>query len=1092
MACLPALTELPQAIRALLHPIGAAGPNPKPPPTMTKPRNPGPRAPRQITPELVRDMLTFIPPDVERETWVRAGMAIKSELPEAQAFELWNEWSARGATYDERSARDTWRSIKGGGATTIGTLFGIAKDHGYKLPAADAPVAPLTPEQAAAAQAQAEQAAQAERARRAADEARWRQRAEKAARDSCELWAEASEEGAADAPYPVRKGVGAHGVRVLAGGMLLVPLRDDAGQMLGLQRIAGAKRPAGWDSDKRFMPGQRKKGLFHLIGQIEGAAALLLAEGYATSASLHEATGLPVAMCVDAGNMPVVAEALRRRWPQVPMFACADNDSTTEARTGKNTGVQAACEAARAAGAQGAVAGVVIPEDLPEGKTDFNDLALHAGLDAVREQVSRAMAEPTIPKPRRNRATAAGARTTTGQDAQGETAAHAAPGHAAITAAPLSAGTDGGAGGGGACGDDGVGAAPGLCGGDGDASPSTQDCADDAFHLVPHDMGVSPADARCNRPGVWHYGRTADGERKRPVWICDPLWVSANTRDEADNGHGYLVEFKNRSGNVRAWAAPAALFGGDRHDWAVRLRDMGLRMDVSARARNLVGQYIDSRMPAAWVTSTSRTGWHGDTFVLPSRCIAPSAGAANGRRYVYQGDGALDDTFSRRGTLADWQRWVAAPCVGNTRMVFAVSCALAGPMVSLLGLKTGGFHVTGETSLGKTTVLLVAGSVWGRPESFKQQWRATDSGVESVAVQHSDGLLVLDEIGQADGRLVGETVYMLANQAEKIRGTRTLVPRRRRTWCLLFLSSGEHSLAEHIAQAGKKPQEGQLVRMPSVPADARKGLGMFEHLHGVAEGEGASKRFAEAITEASAAHYGAAGAAWLQWLADHMAAVRERGAELLRRMECEWVPDGASSQVWRVATRFALVGAAGELATEAGITGWQPGEAERGARACFDAWLADRGHAGNGVHAAMLRQVRAHLERNAAQFAWWHRALEDHAPQAPVRFGFKRFVDKNGKPLSVDASTDYLERRSASHSSELRDAQIDYFVLPEAWRSEVCKGFTPEAVAEVLRDRGHLVHERDRFTDRQRLPGMGGGRSVPCFHVKASIFADEL
>lgn len=70
-------------------------------------------------------------------------MAIKSEPPEAQAFELWNEWSARGATYDERSARDTWRSIKGGGATTIGTLFGIAKDHGYKLPAADAPVAPL-------------------------------------------------------------------------------------------------------------------------------------------------------------------------------------------------------------------------------------------------------------------------------------------------------------------------------------------------------------------------------------------------------------------------------------------------------------------------------------------------------------------------------------------------------------------------------------------------------------------------------------------------------------------------------------------------------------------------------------------------------------------------------------------------------------------------------------------------------------------------------------------------------------------------------------------------------------------------------------
>lgn len=335
----------------------------------------------------------------------------------------------------------------------------------------------------------------------------------------CELWAEASEEGAADAPYPVRKGVGAHGVRVLAGGMLLVPLRDDAGQMLGLQRIAGAKRPAGWDSDKRFMPGQRKKGLFHLIGQIEGAAACtLLAEGYATSASLHAGHGLAGGHVrrrgQHAGGGRSAAPALA---PSADVFACADNDSTTEARTGKNTGVQAACEAARAAGAQGAVAGVVIPEDLPEGKTDFNDLALHAGLDAVREQVSRAMAEPTIPKPRRIRAPRPPARARQpGRMCKERPQRTLRQGTRPSPLHRLSAGTDGGAGGGGACGDDGVGAAPGLCGGDGDASPSTQDCADDAFHLVPHDMGVSPADARCNRPGVWHYGRTADGERKRP------------------------------------------------------------------------------------------------------------------------------------------------------------------------------------------------------------------------------------------------------------------------------------------------------------------------------------------------------------------------------------------------------------------------------------------------------------------------------------------------------------------------------------------------------------------------------------------------
>jgi putative DNA primase/helicase len=282
-----------------------------------------------------------------------------------------------------------------------------------------------------------------------------------------------------------------------------------------------------------------------------------------------------------------------------------------------------------------------------------------------------------------------------------------------------------------------------------------------------------------------------------------------------------------------------------------------------------------------------------------------------------------------------------------------------------------------------------------------------------------------------------------------------------------------------------------MVRMPSIPADAGAGLGMFECLNGVAEGDNAGKIFAESLTAAAKSSFGSAGAAWLESVASNMADVAERGAVLMRQMEDEWVPATAHPQVWRVATRFALVGAAGELATAAGVTGWSEGEAEKAARACFEAWLKSRGHAGNGEEFGMVRHVAAFLEKNGdALFTWTHRAMDDHKASTPLRAGFKRMIDDDGNPLKIDAATDYVNRHSTPESVEQRAALVEYMILPEAFRREVCKGFDPNAVADVLRKRGHLLHQRDRLTAKQRLPGMGKD-PVPCYHIKPSIFADE-
>ena len=108
---------------------------------------------------------------------------------------------------------------------------------------------------------------------------------------------------------------------------------------------------------------------------------------------------------------------------------------------------------------------------------------------------------------------------------------------------------------------------------------------------------------------------------------------------------------------------------------------------------------------------------------------------------------------------------IAAKCVGNSRLVLAVSAAFAAPLLPLVNAESGGLHLVGTSSIGKTTTLLVAASVMSN-ERYIQQWRATSNGLESVAANYNHALLPLDEIAQADPKDIGEAVYLLSNYPE--------------------------------------------------------------------------------------------------------------------------------------------------------------------------------------------------------------------------------------------------------------------------------------------------------------------------------------
>lgn len=337
--------------------------------------------------ERIREALHFLPAS-DREQWVRIGMAIKSELGES-GFDLWEPWSQQDESFDPKAARDVWKSIRAVGKVTIATLFHEAKlrgwcdDGAHEMP---------TGEELAERQRQ-----NAERAAREEAEIA-RERADTAKKAAAIL--KAATEAKPDHPYLSRKQVapvatlreieaGAaaailgyapkSGGDLLAGRLLVVPVKRGDG-ISTLELIDGDKRKAAlagrgsksggyWATER--LPDGEGEGLILLIG-----------EGVATVLSGREATGYPAIAALSAGNLPAVAKAMRERYPAAALVILADLVKATGAPD--RHAIEAAIEG------YGKLAVPDFGGDRDPAATDFNDMAVLCGKDAVGQAIASA------------------------------------------------------------------------------------------------------------------------------------------------------------------------------------------------------------------------------------------------------------------------------------------------------------------------------------------------------------------------------------------------------------------------------------------------------------------------------------------------------------------------------------------------------------------------------------------------------------------------------------------------------------------------------------------------------------------------------
>ncbi len=532
------------------------------------------------------------------------------------------------------------------------------------------------------------------------------------------------------------------------------------------------------------------------------------------------------------------------------------------------------------------------------------------------------------------------------------------------------------------------------------------------------------------RPGVWYCYQTEGTERKPPAnqasFICSPLYIEGVTNTESGQYFGRLLRFRDTLGHWRYWAMPMEMLRGSCEELRGELLASGVEIDF--RNRQKLADYLQWRVPRDVWTAATRTGWtnKGGAFVLHDRII--------GDDRVHFQSGSMNGTGVTRvgGDYLQWQTMVRY-CEGNPVLMTSIGVSLSGPLLAKTHRDNGGVHWLGDSSIGKTTALILGGSVWGG-EDFKRTWRATSNGLEGVAALLSDTCLCLDEINEADPREVGAIVYSLGNGTGKTRANRVGLARDAHRWRLSLLSTGERSISAAMQESGKQAKSGQLVRLLNIPANRTHGV--FDNLHHFEDG----RAMADFFKTACAKHYGHAGPKFVE----HILSLEKKDdadfGGILAKFEQQFKHD--DSQAARAASRFALYAMSSELAIEAGILPWKVGAALDACKVMYDLWQTMRGDSAT-EHKQILQNVADYV----------------------LKHGDTRFTDKTSN------ESPKLER--AGWYTEREGGRV-YLFTPAALR-EAGGNFDIKRVLDALDSAGWIV-ERDHNERSKRTVVHGASK----------------
>ena len=521
------------------------------------------------------------------------------------------------------------------------------------------------------------------------------------------------------------------------------------------------------------------------------------------------------------------------------------------------------------------------------------------------------------------------------------------------------------------------------------------------------------------------------GKGKTRKKICDRIYFTGLARDYESQEWLLVCEVSTPDGQTNEVYIQKRHAGKDTALEELRAAG-GAVYDTPGMKKVLV-----SVEPSQHCRLVTQGGWHEGKFVLTGDKVSVFGDGAD-EKIIYRQSGQLKPAFNVGGTLEDWKTHIASPVQGNNLLQFSLCAAFAAPLMTPMGIDGGGFHLVGGSSIGKTIALKIFGSVFGGPKYFTS-YRGTDNAMESVCEMHNDAGLAIDEISQADAASFGETVYMMANGEGKNRANNFGDSKGTKTWRNMIISSGESTVADKMAENkfGAPIKGGQSVRLVDLYADAGKEMGIVEELNGAAT----SKEFVVALSDASKTYYGTAIRAFLEYLVKSGLHTSQEFQDKRKAFIDAVVPTDADGQIGRIADRFALCAIAGEAAIEAKILPWAQGEAIKVASREFQKFLSIRG-LGSFEVAQGIASVEKFLVVNAS-----------------------RFQNHNGEDAHISNRVGWFKDNGRTGIRE--------YYIPSANWSEVCGGYSPDAVAKALADSGELaVNNNGKLTKKYRPKGL--------------------
>lgn len=573
--------------------------------------------------------------------------------------------------------------------------------------------------------------------------------------------------------------------------------------------------------------------------------------------------------------------------------------------------------------------------------------------------------------------------------------------------------------------------------------------------------------------GVYREGKHTDDCDTKRTKICNHCYIKAWTESRQSGKGGFVLSFRTLSGKLVTRVYDRSLLHEPR-DLVKRLESDGL--SVTPGEQNAVAKYLGGFKTSKIAQTTSQTGWFDACFVLPDETLKPQ----ECEHEVIFSSNEEAVPLSVSGSLVDWRESVGRVCIGNSVLAFSASVAFAAPLLEIVGQDGGGFHLFGASSKGKSTALQVAASIYGKPSSggsslhptYLQTWRQTDNSIEVSLARYNNLLLPLDDMRQIrNAQALVDTIMMLGNNQGKGRANKNGDAQSKRNFRTLVLSTGEKPTQAFIEAENKPFDAGTEVRLPNIDIVFKTGV-----VHDASTFDGDHKSLIEHLKAHTCRLYGAAGLQWLRWLVDHRGSVESKVKSLTDRFvsEITEMVGPLGSQQMRVIDRFALVAAAGELATECGITGWPKGEALNASIFMAKRYFEQRGTIEDTESQRIMRRIYAKLIREPKRFPY-----PFASSLMPAHYmSQENVVGQLGYRLPKD-ETAFLSYLNSRMGEDFDDDAVEpetgcdlgvYYLIPdpETLRSLLNNEYSAAQILAALKENGCLVAQSEVRDGKRR------------------------